>query len=233
LRDVARPDESGYARAVELDILGARAPELSTWNSVREEKQGHFTLRVLDNPSPQHVIYDFVDHVDPGALDVAEGRGGATRPCTWRTDAPLSAGGLGGNPTFPSHRFTCPAGEWFFVGVTVIDDNHEYRPRRCIWSQPPSDGPMRIHYRNVPLGAVIRGYGALPWLIFRDGVGSPVELEVKVDGTSIGTFVHHDTDGWSGFSFPTGHAGETHDVEFDVSSRNIKDRHFCFQADTR
>jgi hypothetical protein len=229
LRDLARPDESAYARAIEISAMGKESPELAGWKAESERRVGRFTVRVRDNPHPETVAFDFVDQLSPEHVRVEAG----TRPCPFRTNAPLSSGGLGGNPTFPARRFACPSGESFFVGVTVIDDDHEYRPRRCIWAHPTPDGPMRIHYRDVPLGAVIRGYGALPWLIFRDGAGAPVELEIRVDGASIGSFVHRDTDGWSGFSFPTGHAGETHDVDFEVRAAEIKDRHFCFQADTR
>jgi len=233
LSDVARPDDSGRARAIEVSILGERAPELSTWRTVSEERRGRFSLRVLENPSPEKVLYDFVDHVSPEHVEVSEGAPGMPRPCLWRDNAPVSNGALGGNPTFPKRRFSCSSGDWFFVGVTVIDDNQEYRARRCIWSHPTPSGPLRIRYKSVPLGSTIRGYGGMPWLIFRDGAGEPVELEVRVDGQSIGTASLRDRDGWSGFSFPTGRPGTTADVEFEVRSSNIKDRHFCFSADTR
>ena len=233
LADVARPDESGYARAVEVSILGQHAPELGSWTTGSEERHGRFTLRVLDNPKPAKVSFDFVDHVTPDRVDVSETVGGAPRPCPFRSNAPVSNGGLGGNPTFPAQRFACGSGDWYFVGVTVIDDNHEFRPRRCIWAHPTPGGPLRVRYKGVPLGGVIRGYSGLPWLIFRDGGGAPVELEVKVDGASIGTAVHEDTQGWAPFSFATGRAGQTADVEFEVRTVDNRDRHFCFYADTR
>lgn len=230
LKDVARPDESGYARAIEVSALGERTAELRGWRTVGEQKVGRFTLRTLENPAPERVLYDFADHVKPESLSVSEG----PAPCAWNPRAPVSNGSLGGNPTFPAERFTCPGGEWFFAGVTVIDDNHEYRPRRCIWAHPPPGGPLRLRFRDVPLGQKIRGYGGMPWLVFRDSVNAPpIELEVKVGGASVGTHVHRDEQGWAPFSFETGRAGERAEVEIEVRSASFRDRHFCFQADTR
>ena len=233
LRDVARPDESGYARAIEVSILGEHAPDLRGWRVAKEERHGKFTYRVLENPKPEQVSYDFVDHIRPEDLEVFELVGGEPRPCPWRTNAPVSNGGLGGNPTFPAQRFVCASGDWFFVGVTVIDDQHEYRPRRCIWSHPPPGGTMRMRFKNVPLGGVIRGFAGLPWVLFRDGTGAPVELEARVAGASLGVYVHEDQDGWAPFSFPTGRAGQRGEVELEVRSANIQDCHYCFAADTR
>jgi hypothetical protein len=233
LRDLARPDESAYSRAIEISILDQRAAELAGWRVVTEERHGKFTFRVLENPEPASVKYDFVDHVDPASLEVFELGSGEPRPCPWRTDAPVSNGALGGNPTFPRQRFQCPSGEWFFAGVTVIDDQHEYRPRRCIWSHPPPSGRMLLRFKNVPLGATLRGYAGLPWLIFRDPQGAPVELELRARGTVLGVNVHEDAQGWAGFSFPTRAAGESADVELEVRTRDAKDRHYCFALDSR
>jgi hypothetical protein len=229
LSDVARPDETGYARAIEISALGARAPELLGWRTVSEARHGRFTLRTLENPAPARVVFDFVDAVGPEKLAVFEG----AAPCRWNPAAPVSNGALGGNPTFPAQRFMCPGGDWFFAGVTVIDDDREYRPRRCIWAHPAPGGPLRLVFSGVPLGAKIRGFGGMPWLIFRDGQGAPIELEVKVDGRSLGVHVHRDAQGWAPFSFETGRAGQTASVELEVRSADIKDRHFCLQADSR
>src|SRR5690349_2315474 len=61
LADVARADESAYARAIEVGIVGAHAPELRGWKLVSEQRQGKFRLRILENPTPAKVLYDFVD----------------------------------------------------------------------------------------------------------------------------------------------------------------------------
>jgi hypothetical protein len=232
LRDVARPDETRYAHAIEVSILGERAPELRGWRELRRSEQGKFLIRRLENPAPQTVIYDFVDHARPGEADVR----GTDPPvvCAWNPHAPIAAGGLGGHPTFPAERFECPAGMFFNVGVTVIADE-EFRPRRCLWSHPLARGELVTRFHDVPLGSVIRGHGGLYWMIERERKGAPVTLTVRVDGDTVGAFTHNDGEGWKGFEVPLGaHAGQrAREVELAVSSTNYKDRHFCFEADTR
>jgi hypothetical protein len=232
MRDVARPDESRYAHAVEVSILGEHAPELSSFREIDRRQVGRFLLRRLENPAPAHVAYDFVDHLDPATVDV---RG--TEPpvtCTWNPRANVVAGGLGGHPTFPAQRFECPGGVFFHVGVTIIGDE-EFRPRRCLWSHPFARGEIVTRYKGVPLGKTIHGHGGMYWMTERELRGAPITLTVRVDGDTVGSVVHKDGDGWAGFDLPLGaHAGApAATVEFAVSSTNYHDRHFCFEADTR
>ena len=232
LRDIARPDESAYARAIEVGLGGRTAPELEGWAVVDERRHGPFELRVRENPKPARVVYDFTDSLHPAKAQAIEQVAGRKKPCGWNAAARVTAGGLGGHPTFPAQRFACGGSEFFFAGVTVIDD-HRYRARRCIWAHPPTGGTLTVRFRDVELGAVIRGYGALPWIIERDEPGTPIELDVRVGGSSIGKFVHADGEGWKKFEFATNAAGQKRDVEFEVSSRVQTHRHFCFHADTR
>lgn len=233
IRNEARPDDSAYARAVEVSILGQRAPELNGWRTVETRRSGKFTFRVLENPAPAKVLYGFVDHVDPAALQVSTGQGVRAEPCVWNPHARRDDGGLGGHVAFPARRFQCSLGEEYFVGVTIIDDQN-YLPRRCIWAHPALQRPMVLRFHDVPLGKWIYGYGGLSWLLTRDGKGAPVKMTVLVNGRSIGTYVHHDLDGWSRFAFPTrASAGQRADVEFRVSSQGGADRNFCFYADSR
>jgi hypothetical protein len=232
IRDEARPDESRYASALEVSILGETAPELRAWRPDGERRVGKFRLRHLVNPSPARVLYDFVDHVRPGDADVR-----ITQPaadCAWNPRAHVETGGLGGHPTFPAERFQCPGGEFFHVGVTVIADQ-DFRPRRCIWSHPPSRGEVVTRFHGVPLGEVIRGHAGMYWIIEREKKGAPVTLTVRVDGDTVGSFVHEDGDGWKGFEMPLGaHANaKSAEVEFAVTTPNYRDRHYCFEADTR
>jgi hypothetical protein len=232
LRDVARPDVTRYAHAVELSILGERAEELRGFREIERRSVGKFLLRRLANPSPATVVYDFVDHLDPAAADVR----GTDPPvtCAWNPRASVAAGGLGGHPTFGPQRFECPGGVYFNVGVTVIADE-EFRPRRCIWSHPFARGEIVTRFRDVPLGQVIRGHGGMYWIIEREKKGAPVTLTVRVDGDTVGSFVHEDGDGFSAFEIPLGkHAGAAKaTVELAVSSPSYHNRHFCFEADTR
>jgi hypothetical protein len=230
VRDVARPDPSGYERVVEVSILGDEAEELAGWRTLEQREFGAFRLRVRQNPEPVRVRFDFVTGLGPERVRVFDGAG---LDCWWTTDGTGVTGGLHGHIAFPAARFQCLGGRHFFVGQTVVDDQ-DYRPRRCIWAHPPRRGSLRIRYRDVPLGSVVRGYAALSWFLWRDGGGTPVELRVQVDGDLIGTLVHTDEQGWNRFQFATGrHAGKTADVEFLVRSDAAKDRHFCFYADTR
>jgi hypothetical protein len=232
LRDVARPDASRYASALEVSILGQRAGELEGWPEEARETRGKFLIRRLRNPAPAHVVFDFTDHTKPPFADV---RG--TQPpvtCAWNDRALVAAGGLGGHPTFPRRRFECPGGPFFNVGVTVIADQ-DFRPRRCIWSHPLARGEIVTRFRGVPLGSVIQGHAGMYWIVERALVGAPVTLSVRVDGEPIGSFTHTDGDGWKHFSMSLGaHAGKTSaEVEFAVTTPSYHHRHYCFEADSR
>ena len=230
MRDVARPDVTGYARALEVSILGEEASELDGWSTAKERDVGDFRLRVRENPAPATIRFDFVAELGPKRASVFDGPGGE---CSWNAHARAATGGLHGHVAFPRERFSCRGGVQHFVGVTVVDDER-YRPRRCIWAHPSDRGALSIVYRAVPLGKVVRGYGALSWFLMRDGVGTPIEMTVEIDGESIGEFVHSDEQGWHAFEFSTGsRAGAAADVTFRVRSESPKDRHFCFYADTR
>ncbi len=178
------------------------------------------------------MVYDFTDHVGPASLDVR-----AADPevsCSWNAHAPIDAGGLGGHPTFPRERFDCPGGIFFNVGVTVIADER-FLPRRCIWAHPPSRGELALRFHDVPTGDVVRGHAGMYWIIEREQKGAPVTMKIRVDGDEVGTYEHKDGEGWKPFSFSlAAHARQkSATVEFAVSTRNNRDRHFCFEADTR
>ncbi len=232
MADIARSDVSRYARAIEISILGERSVELAGFSERESRDVGRFRIRVLENPKPERVVYDFVDHVRPPTVSVT-----GTEPpvgCNFSTRAEILAGGLGGHPTFPAERFLCPGGEFFNVGTTVIADE-KFLPRRCIWSHPFEHGQIVTRFSDVPLGDQIVGHTGMYWIIERNLAGAPIELEVRVDGDVVGKVTHLDGDGWSRFELPLGaHAGAASaDVEFRVSSSNYVDRHFCFQADSR
>jgi hypothetical protein len=231
VRDVARADESAYPRALEVSILGVAAPELAGWKVVEERRAGKLRLRVLENPAPAHPTYDFVDGV-PSAV-VADFRDETEQRCAYTTNARRSAGGLHGDPAFPAARHQCSGGDYHFVGVTVVEDE-QWRGRRCVWAHPTQGAELSIRYANVPLGTVIRGYGALPWWVERELHGAPVEMSVRVAGEQVGAYVHKDGEGWKRFEFPLGaHAKTQADVEFRIASRRAHDRQFCFEADSR
>lgn len=233
LAQVARPDETAFSRALEISILGEVDPGLAAWRTVETLQQGKFQLRLLENPSPAQVRFDFVEGLNPDRAQTWLDLGTNRIPCPYTEVAPPRAGGLHGHTAFPAHRFACPNAEHLFAGVTVIDDQ-DYRPRRCIWSHPPDGSDLVIRYSNVPLGQVIRGYGGLSWFLMRDGVGTPIDLEIRIGEDRLGVIRHQDQEGWSRFEVSTGrHQGTRADVEFRIRSQNSFERHFCFQADTR
>jgi hypothetical protein len=229
LRDVARPDVTRYAHALEVGILGEEAPELAGWREESRRREGKFLLRRLANPAPAHVAYDFVDHARPPFADVRD-----TEPmaqCAFTPRARVSASGPFGHPVWPAERFECPGGEVFNVGVTVIGDE-EFRPRRCMWAHPPPRGEVVLRYRHVPLGRTIHGHGGVYWIVERERRGAPVTLTVRVDGDTVGRVVHRDGDGWAPFDLDLGaHAGAA-DAEVEIAVSSPANQ-FCFEADTR
>jgi len=235
MADLARPDVSAYARAVEVDALGASAAELNGW-SVREERHvGRFKVLLRDNPQPAKVLFSFLDQARPPFLEVGYGASSAEegQACVFTRRAPSSAGGLHGHLAYPRERYNCGGGEEFFVGVTILDDQ-SYRPRRCLWADPRPGEALHLLYRSVPLGRKIYGYAGLSYFIFRDGRHGPVSLSARVGGVEVGRYEHHDEWGWHGFEFNTERfAGQTTDIELTVASDDPNDRQFCFYADSR
>jgi hypothetical protein len=233
-RDVARPDATRYAAAIEVSAIGARSPELATWKVTREEKHGRFTVRALANPSPPTVTYDFGDHIAPDTVDVRTERGGVRTACPYTTTAPLEGGGLGGPPIYPAARFVCP-GEpsHVFVGTTFIDDEQN-RPRRCVWAHPPAgESEIVARFHAVPLGNVIHGHAGMGWLTERDENVPTFTIRVVVGAVEIGRFVHRAGDFWKEFDLPLGAASRTAaDVEFHVTAPP-GGTHACFEADSR
>lgn len=232
IEHVARADMSRFQIAVEVSILGERAPELAGWTEEARETHGKLTLRRLRNPAFRAIVTDFVERARPPFAEVT-----TTDPpgaCKWNEHARTLSGGLGGNPTFPARRFECAMGPFFHVGETVIADE-EFRPRRCLWSHPPERGEIVTRFRDAALGERIEGHAGMYWMIERELAGAPVFLTVRVDGEELAKIEHVDGMGWSAFEVPLGaHAGERHaDVEFGVSSPKHLHRHFCFEATSR
>jgi hypothetical protein len=235
MRDVARPDVTRYPEALEISILGRRAPELEGWKVGREERKGKFTLRALENPSPINVTYDFTDHVGPSTAAVRIEKRSTPVDCAFNPSATLESGGLGGTPVYPSARFQCPGeAAHVFVGVTIIDDEKSH-PRRCIWSHPPgNDAELVTRFRDVPLGSKIHGHAGLGWLIERDRTVPPFTITVLVAEQEVGRVVHLPGDFWKPFEFSLAGAAlrPTADVEFRVSAAG-GGTHVCFEADSR
>ncbi|HTM45530.1 MAG TPA: hypothetical protein VL137_11275 [Polyangiaceae bacterium] len=232
LRDIARPDERGYSRAIEVSVSRERSPQLLKWEVLNETTVGKFHLRVLKNPTPSRVLFDFVDNLNAEHASAALVSAGTPRDCTWDTNAGVSNGALDyGHPTYPKERFRCPASEWNFVGVTVIEDQ-QYRPKRCIWAPPAGSRGTRVTFSNVPMGNTVRGYSALPFWNEREGKHNTTQIQLTVDGVVVGNTKHADGEGWKEFEFPTTtFSGKRATVQFDVTTVRGAPREYCFYAE--
>lgn len=236
LREIARPDETRYSRAIEISAVGQRLPELENWSIAQEQSvAGNIKIRVLNNPKPAHVVTDFVDRIEQGQATVFYQLDRQDTPCPFRTQETVSSPGLFGHPTMPAKRFVCGKDPWQSVGVTVQEDNHYYA-RRCVWSHPPQNGVTVIQFPNADLGDEIRGHMGIHWTLEREQRGAPVNLEILVENELIGVAQHVDGQTWekSLFSFSTGRfANSRAQVTFRVVTNNANERHFCWEADSR
>jgi hypothetical protein len=228
LAELARPDDAAVARVLEVSALGARYPTTQSWRVVSASAHGRFTLRVLENPAPLRVGYRFIEHVNPRDLGVTVVAGGREEACRYTDHAPVAAGGLHGEVAFPRERFVCGRNPASFVGVTVIDDQN-YRPRQCIWAQPPPGATLRLTFAGVPFGSALRGFGGLSYFLFRDSDAPPVTLDVASDGVTLGSYVHEDAWGWHPFRFGTeARRGRTGSVDVALHAGDASGRDFCF-----
>jgi len=235
LAHLARGDVDRFERAVEVGLDGRSSDELAGYRVVDERRVGPFVVRRLDNPRPDPVRFDLVEALRPPHATVA-----GTDPearCFWSVRSPVVSGGLGGHPTLPRQRFDCPGPVWMDVGVTVIADER-FRPRRCIWAHPFGRGDKILRWDEVPLAGARRvvGHHGMYWVVERDRLGADVEIEVRVDGVSIGTTVHHDGDGWAPFTFdlpPRAEASPTGTIEIAIRTADAERRHLCLEATVR
>jgi hypothetical protein len=227
LGEAAPAEDEAYRTAVEVSLFGDRGERLSSWRTLEEQRVGPFTVRRLENPAPRPAGFDFVDGLSPTNAEVHFD----DQLCPWTSSAPVVAGGLGGHPAFPAHRFSCGERPWFNVSETVIADER-YRPRRCIWAHPPARGELTIRYRGIDLGERLVGHGGMYWIVERERRGSPVSLTISIEGEELARVLHRDGDGWSRFDVPLGPWAGRRDatVTFGVSAPDYRDRHFCFEA---
>jgi hypothetical protein len=174
-----------------------------------------------------------IERVAPQWLSVTEGPTGDPHVCTYTTTARATAGNLPGEPTFGPRRFACPSGEPYLVTVTTIDDE-QFAPRRCIWAHPSPIGPITLKFRDVWLGEKLVGHAGLPWLLSRDGAGTPIHLAAEFEGRPIGHVVVEDTQGFTRFEWSTtAHRDQRGDLELVVSSAESRNRRFCFTLESR
>ena len=227
----ARPDESRFARAIEVSIRGKHRAEIAGWTRGDSKRVGAITITTYENPAPVKVIDDLLDHDGPSGMRVQRIDAGREGECGWIQSTPQT-GGLGFGPTVPGHRFACGGGN--FVGISIIHDM-DNAPRRCFFA-PPGGGSsvLRVRFTNVAFGQALHGHVGMAQFAERDLVGTPVTLAWKVGEKSLGRIVHNDGDGWKGFELATADlAGQHGDLIAEITSASGSHRHYCFEADTR
>lgn len=232
LHHVAHSGLETAPRVLEISLSGQRSQELSGFRELATRDRGPLHLRLLENPAPERVVFDFVDALAPGRV-VVHGTE-PSRACRFQPRARVLAGGLAGHPTLPRERFDCGEGAWSDVGVTVIADER-FLPRRCIFAHPPASGARVLRYDAVPLGRELVLDAGMYWVIERERRGAPVTLEIRVDGELVERVEHHDGEGWVRKRIPLGaHAGKQRaSVELRVHAADVTNRHYCFRADSR
>ena len=224
---LARPDDASQASILTITLPPQQLRPRRGWSVEVLSAVGPFRLYRQHNLAFRPPVTDFVAAFRHDNVTVNSG----PRGCPFIRNGRRWSGGLAGPPTFPRQRFQCPGGSFFFVGKTVIADQH-FRPRQCLWAHPPSAGVLSIRFDGVPLGKQLVGHSGMYWITERAGQGAPVRLRVLVDGVHLATIIHHDGDGWARFEAPLGpHAGKAQaTVEWQISTSNNRHRHFCFEA---
>ncbi|HYQ46294.1 MAG TPA: hypothetical protein VER11_30200 [Polyangiaceae bacterium] len=234
IADVARPDEAGYPRAIEVAALGNENPLLATWPVVAERRSGKFTLRTRTNPGFKPPRFVLTDQALPRQLAVSQRAvDGAATPCRFGTRPPSSSSGLLSRPAFPRQRFACGPSEGNFVGPTIIEDQHD-RPRRCLWANPAPGETLVLNFDQVPLEDQLYGYIGFPYFRFRDHGWPKVSVSFAVDGVPIGTHGHLPESGWQPFQLSTTQfRGSTHEVRLEIFGADSRELELCFYAATR
>jgi hypothetical protein len=222
----ARPDETRFPRALEVSIRGAHLPAFAGWRRASEQTFGSVAVTTWENPAPAQVIDDLVSLVDPQHLRVSRG----DSDCNF-VHGTAQSGNLGFGPTVPGDRFVCPGNG--FVGASVVADL-EYVPHRCIFAPPPGNAPLRLRFTDVRFGHTLHGHHALYVEAERDKKGAPVTIRFTAGGSTLGTVVHRDGEGWKPFELDTSSlAGQTSELVAEITSPGGDRRLYCFEADTR
>jgi len=234
IADVARADESGYRRAIEVSALAHENPLIAAWPATTEKRVGKFTLRTRRNPAFRPPLYVLNDHAAPPDLSVSERHpDGQTTACSYGTRPPSSASGLLARPAFPRQRFACGPAEGNFVGTTIIDDQDD-RARRCLWANPSAGGLLTLTFAQVPIGERLYGYVGFSHFRFRDPGWPPVSLSFAIDGVELGKHSHRPESGWRPFELSTAeYRGTTREVRIEIWGADSRELELCFYAATR
>lgn len=121
-----------------------------------------------------------------------------------------------------------------YLGCRVTHDRFNGRPRNGIWFHPPP--------RGQALSLTWPGVQVLPWLEVSGGLrdkvagrGSPVRLQLILDGRTLTTLEFSNHRGWKTHTLRTGRQEGTARLSFKVTTgdKNNHSRHFVFDASMR
>ncbi len=230
----ARPDATRFPRAVEVSIRGKHEPELAGWRVESTQRVGPVTVSVQVNLAYAPLRDDLTDHLAPGRMLVEVVTGGAgtsSAQCEF-TRGRVETGGLGFGPAIPAARFVCPQGG--MLTATVMQPG-DYRPHRCLFTPPIGPGKtLRVRFLGVTFGALLHGHAGIEWDSTAHPNEGPVTLVWRLGDRTLGRIAAGNADGWKGFALDTRDVeGQTGEIVAEVSSSSVRDRMYCFEADTR
>lgn len=143
-------------------------------------------------------------------------RGGESVLCPWDAIA---------------QRHSCPGlPEWMYVGMQElsIDGKRE----RCVWAHPTTSGSVSIFWERAPLRREVLLDVALTDTAADNRDGAPVNVELRLDGSSVGAVTT--VPGRRGFRsspFPVPNVNGS--LELVVTAEDDGQRHACFRLRTQ
>jgi hypothetical protein len=220
---VGRAEDDRFERAIQVGIRGETDPSIEQWPVLEEHDVGRITVRVYKNPHVLHVRTDLVDRLASASVDEVEG--GRSTGCPSILGKVMS-GALGYGMAAPARRFACRQG---FVGESILPEYPDYVPRRVIYASPAARNDLQIRFANVTLNTTIRGHHGIAVHQERDRNGPDVTISWRVGERVLGSFVHHDGEGWKQFEIDTADlAGQTVELVVDVACSTA--RPYGFEA---
>ena len=227
-------DLEGFDRMWVVSIRGARAADEPRRAPDGVELFGNILVKRWDLGASTQV-FDFTAHAQEAEVFMVQGD--QPQPCPWRDFGTASGGGLGAGAMTPVTRAACdPHRPWLWVGRTVTEDL-DLLPRDCVWQHPAGDEPIRVIYRDVPLGDRIVFYGGIYYEHERKLEGGPINARILVDGAEVGRMTHRDGDGWKrieSLTRPPADAStapeQRGDIAFEVTASVPHLRTFCWSA---
>lgn len=230
LSDAGRSDLSAYKRLWALAIRGARPIEAPVREPDFRQWFGRVELLRWDLLQST-VLYDLTKEIKNAEVSIV--RRGVENRCPLLRLGPPSGGGLGQGVLAPRERFVCDSARpWLWVAPVVIEDL-DLKPRYCIWQHPAGREPIRVTFRNAPLGKTIRFYAGLYYEDERYRKGGPVYATIRVNGEKVAEMVHRDGDGYKALTASTRKPTdkrETGVISIDVTAPQTHKRSFCWAA---